>query len=114
MLEQHHRFADSVALFQVAIALGAVSALTRQRLVWGASGLLGLAGAGLLDLAPLTGSSPYRILTARAAEEVRTVNEINDWSIISTLPHRASGAVSVGENAGTGVEGKKQIVEEIW
>jgi hypothetical protein len=50
LLEQHHRFADSVALFQVAIALGAVSALTRQRLVWGASGLLGLAGAGLFAL----------------------------------------------------------------
>jgi len=50
LLEQHHRFADSVALFQVAIALGAVSALTRQRLVWAASGLLGLAGAGLFAL----------------------------------------------------------------
>ena len=34
LLHQHHRFADSVALFQVAIALGAVAALTRMRLVW--------------------------------------------------------------------------------
>ena len=50
LLEQHHRFADSVALFQVAIALGAVSALTRQRIVWAVSGLLGLAGAGLFAL----------------------------------------------------------------
>ena len=50
LLEQHHRFADSVALFQVAIALGAVSVLTRQRIVWAASGLLGLAVAGLFAL----------------------------------------------------------------
>jgi hypothetical protein len=47
LLEHHHRFADSVAFIQVAIALGAVSALTRQRPVWVASGLLGLIGAGL-------------------------------------------------------------------
>ena len=33
-MHQHHRFANSVALFQVAIALGAVAALTRVRLVW--------------------------------------------------------------------------------
>src|SRR5205823_9842890 len=43
LLEQHRRFADSVALIQVAIALGAVAALTRQHLVWIASGLLGSA-----------------------------------------------------------------------
>jgi hypothetical protein len=47
LLEHHHRFADSVAFIQVAIALGAVSALTRQRSVWVASGLLGAIGAGL-------------------------------------------------------------------
>jgi len=47
LLEHHHRFADSVAFIQVAIALGAVSALTRQRSVWVASGLLGATGAGL-------------------------------------------------------------------
>jgi hypothetical protein len=47
LLEHHHRFADSVAFIQVAIALGAVAALTRQRLVWIASGLLGAAGASL-------------------------------------------------------------------
>jgi len=44
LLHQHHGFANSVALLQVAIALGAVAALTRIRLVWGASGLVGLAG----------------------------------------------------------------------
>jgi type II secretory pathway pseudopilin PulG len=47
LLHQHHRFADSVALFQVAIALGAVAALTRTRLVWFGSMLVGLIGAGL-------------------------------------------------------------------
>jgi hypothetical protein len=47
LLHQHHRFADSVALFQVAIALGAVAALTRMRLVWLGSMLVGLIGAGL-------------------------------------------------------------------
>ena len=47
VLHRHHRFADSVALFQVAIALGAVAALARYRLIWFFSMLLGLAGAGL-------------------------------------------------------------------
>ena len=47
LLHQHHRFADSVALLQVAIALGAVAALTRMRLVWLGSILVGLVGAGL-------------------------------------------------------------------
>src|SRR6476469_6990304 len=47
LLEQHHRFASSVALLQVAIALGAVAALTRQRLIWGGSAILGAAGVGL-------------------------------------------------------------------
>jgi hypothetical protein len=50
LLHQHHRFADSVALFQVAIALGAVAALTRTRLVWFGSLLAGLTGAGLFLL----------------------------------------------------------------
>ena len=47
LLARHHRFATSVALLQVGIALGAVAALTRQRAVWLGSGLLGLSGAGL-------------------------------------------------------------------
>ena len=34
LLARHHWFANSVALLQVAIALGAVAALTRQRVVW--------------------------------------------------------------------------------
>ena len=44
---RHHRFANSVALFQVAIALGAVAALTRMRLVWYGSIALGITGIGL-------------------------------------------------------------------
>jgi hypothetical protein len=33
-LEHHHRFAYSVTLFQIAIALSAIAALSRQKLVW--------------------------------------------------------------------------------
>jgi len=46
LLHRHHAFADAVALFQVAIALGAVAALTRIRTLWFASMLIGLAGLG--------------------------------------------------------------------
>ncbi len=44
LLERHHRYANSVAFFQVAIALGAVAALTRIRLVWYGSLALGALG----------------------------------------------------------------------
>ncbi|HSY51086.1 MAG TPA: DUF4337 family protein [Thermoanaerobaculia bacterium] len=44
LLHQHHRFANAVAMLQVAIALGAVAALTRISLVWAGSALVGLAG----------------------------------------------------------------------
>ena len=44
LIHQHHRFANSVALFQVAIALGAIGALSRNRWIWFASLLLGAAG----------------------------------------------------------------------
>lgn len=47
LMHLHHRFADSVALFQVAIALGAVAALTRVRLVWYGSMAVGICGAAL-------------------------------------------------------------------
>lgn len=46
LLHKHHGFASAVALFQVSIALGAVAALTRYRLVWFASLLAG--GAGII------------------------------------------------------------------
>ena len=45
LLHRHHGFANTVALFQVSIALGAVAALTRNRLVW-----LGSMGVGLVGL----------------------------------------------------------------
>ena len=45
LLHRHHGFANTVAIFQVAIALGAVAALTRNRLLWLGSLGLGLAGA---------------------------------------------------------------------
>jgi hypothetical protein len=44
LLERHHGFANAVALFQIAIALGAVAALTRSQGVWAGSILVG-AGA---------------------------------------------------------------------
>lgn len=47
LLHHHHGFANTVALFQVAIALGAVAALTRSRPVWAGSLLLGAAAAVL-------------------------------------------------------------------
>jgi uncharacterized protein DUF4337 len=51
LLHQHHRFADSVALLQVAIALGAVAALAHARLIWLTSMTVGVAGAALFLLA---------------------------------------------------------------
>jgi hypothetical protein len=47
LMHQHHGFAGAVALFQVAIALGAVAALTRLQLVW--LGSLGVGAAGLVS-----------------------------------------------------------------
>jgi hypothetical protein len=44
LLHQHHGFAKAVALFQISIALGAVAALSRSRLVWGGSLLAGCVG----------------------------------------------------------------------
>ncbi|HEX3553120.1 MAG TPA: DUF4337 domain-containing protein [Thermoanaerobaculia bacterium] len=51
LLHRHHRFADTVALFQVSIALGAVAALTRSRLAWLGSIALGVGGIALLAFA---------------------------------------------------------------
>lgn len=44
LLKKHHRFAAAVAFFQVAIALGAVAALAREKLVWFGSVALGVVG----------------------------------------------------------------------
>jgi hypothetical protein len=48
LFHRHHGFANSVALFQVSIALGAVAALTRIRLIWFGSLVLGVVGTALL------------------------------------------------------------------
>jgi hypothetical protein len=51
LMHRHHFFAQSVAWLQVSIALGAVAALTRKRVVWAGSLVLGLAGAGIFAYA---------------------------------------------------------------
>jgi hypothetical protein len=50
LLAHHHGFANSVALFQIAIALGAVSALTQGRALWVGSMLLGAAAIVLFAI----------------------------------------------------------------
>jgi hypothetical protein len=50
LLEQHHHYATAVALFQIAIALGAIAALTRVRLAWVASLVTGALGIAALLL----------------------------------------------------------------
>jgi hypothetical protein len=44
LMQRHHGFANAVAMFQVAIALGAIAALTRIRIVWLGSITLGIGG----------------------------------------------------------------------
>ena len=50
LLAHHHGFANSVALFQIAIALGAVAALTQGHAVWVGSMLLGVAAIVLFAI----------------------------------------------------------------
>jgi len=51
LMHRHHYFADAVALLQVAIALGAIAALTRRRAAWVGSAILGVIGCGLFGFA---------------------------------------------------------------
>ena len=44
LIEKHHEYAAAVAPFQIAIALGAIAALTKVRLAWFASLVVGAAG----------------------------------------------------------------------
>ena len=53
LLHHHHGFAHAVAVFQVAIALGAVAALTKSRPVWLGSLFLGAGGLVLFAVAIL-------------------------------------------------------------
>jgi hypothetical protein len=48
LMHKHHFYAQAVALLQVAIAFGAVAALTRKRPAWIASTVLGIAGVGVI------------------------------------------------------------------
>jgi hypothetical protein len=50
LLSQHETYAAAVALLQIAIALGAIGALTRYRLVWYGSVGLGVVAAILLAI----------------------------------------------------------------
>ena len=47
LIHQHHVFANAVALLQVCIAVSAVAALTRNRMIWIGSLLMGIAGTVL-------------------------------------------------------------------
>ncbi len=47
LLHEHHRFANTVALFQVSIAMGAIAALSRNRPLWIGSLVVGIAGIAL-------------------------------------------------------------------
>jgi hypothetical protein len=47
-MHRHHQFAQSVALIQVAIALCAVSALSRMKSIWGLGLLMGVVGCALM------------------------------------------------------------------
>jgi len=49
-LHVHHQFAKSVTIFQVAIALSAIAALTRMRLVWWVSLTFGALGVAFFAL----------------------------------------------------------------
>ena len=50
LIEKHHQFAAAVAHFQIAIALGAIAALTKVRLAWFASLVVGVSGTVALLL----------------------------------------------------------------
>ncbi len=54
LMHLHHRYAFAVALFQVAIALGAVAALTRRTPVWLGSLAVGVVGIGFFAVAVLS------------------------------------------------------------
>ncbi len=54
LMHLHHRFANAVALFQVAIALGALAALTRKQLVWLVSMGVGVVGIAFFAIALLS------------------------------------------------------------
>jgi hypothetical protein len=54
LMERHHRFAFSVTLLQIAIALSAIAALTRRRPLWYVGIAVSVAGAVMFVLGALT------------------------------------------------------------
>jgi hypothetical protein len=54
LMERHHRFAFSVTLLQIAIALSAIAALTRLQLLWYAGLAISVVGAVMFVLGSLT------------------------------------------------------------
>ena len=54
-LHVHHQFAKSVTIFQVAIALAAIGALTRRKAMWWVSMGIGAIGVGFFALGLLAG-----------------------------------------------------------
>jgi Domain of unknown function (DUF4337) len=62
-LEQHNILARSVTFFQVAIALGAISVLTRRRALWWGSLAVGLAGTAfmVMGMRPVESHEPHKV-----------------------------------------------------
>jgi hypothetical protein len=54
-LHVHHQFAKSVTIFQVAIALAAIAALTRRKAMWWVSMGIGAVGVGFFVMGLLAG-----------------------------------------------------------
>lgn len=54
LMERHHRFAFSVTLLQIAIALSAIAALTRRRPLWYLGIAVSVAGGAMFVLGALT------------------------------------------------------------
>ena len=50
-LDLHHGIAQSVTIFQIAIAVCAISVLTRKKMLWYGSIILGIIGAIILLMA---------------------------------------------------------------
>lgn len=55
LLAQHEWYAASVALLQISIALGAIAALTRSRLMWTGSVVTGIVAVGVMAVPFLRG-----------------------------------------------------------
>lgn len=68
-LRIHHEFAKSVTIFQVAIALAAIGALTRRRAMWWISLVLGALGIAFFTSGLLAASTPGAGVALAVARE---------------------------------------------